>query len=264
MIDKEKIKVIILCGGLGTRLREQTEFIPKPMVQIGNKPILWHIMKIFYHQGFREFILPLGYKGDVIKDYFTRYKLRNSDYTLDMNHEKGIIYHEGDKCENWKIHFVETGLNTNTAGRIYLIKKLIENDNNFIVTYGDGVSDIDLNRLIEFHKSKNVIGTVTGFKPFHRFGIIEEEEGVVKRFREKPQMNDLINCGFMLFDKKALDYFKENDATLEKDVLPRIAKDNQLAVYHHKGCWHYMDTQRDYEILNKIWEENPEWKIWKD
>jgi glucose-1-phosphate cytidylyltransferase len=258
------MKVIILCGGLGTRLREQTEFIPKPMVPIGTRPILWHIMKIYYHQGFNEFILPLGYKGELIKDYFVHYKWKSSDFTLEIEKDNKIEFHDSQGCENWKIHFVDTGLHTSTAKRVYLVKKLIENDPQFMLTYGDGVADINLKELMDFHKSKKAVATITGYRPQQRFGLVEEREGTVMRFKEKPQMSDLVNCGFMIFNREALKYFNDKDVMLETEVLPRIAKDGLLGVYTHQGSWHYMDTQRDYELLNKIWEEGPKWKIWND
>ena len=258
------MKVVILCGGLGTRLREQTEFMPKPMIPVGNRPILWHIMKIFYHQGFNEFVLPLGYKGEVIKDYFVHYKWKSSDFTLEIQKENKMVFHDEQKCENWTIHFVDTGVHTKTARRVHLVRKLLGGDKQFMLTYGDGVADIDLTKLIEFHDSKGLAATMTGFKPRQRFGLVEEKNGVVTRFKEKPRMSDLANCGFMVFDKKALDYFTEKDEMLETDVLPRMAEDRQLSVYVHEGCWYYMDTQRDYEELTKRWEENPAWKTWKD
>jgi len=258
------MKVVILCGGLGTRLREQTTFIPKPMVPIGDKPILWHIMKIFYHQGFNEFVLPLGYKGELIKEFFVHYKSASSDFTLDIDKENNIEFHNNRKCEAWKIHFIETGLLTKTAKRISLLKKVLDDEDGFIVTYGDGVADINLKELIAFHKKKGLLATVTGFKPYHRFGFIDEKNGIVKQFREKPRMQSMVNIGFMIFRKEALDYFTEEDTMLELDVLPRIAKDGKLSVYEHNGSWYYMDTLRDWEELNQIWEQNPVWKIWKD
>jgi len=258
------MKTVILCGGLGTRLREQTEFIPKPMVTVGGKPILWHIMKIYYHQGFNEFVLPLGYKGEMIKEYFMHYKWKSSDFTLEVGKDKGVEFHNNKECENWKIHFVDTGLLTKTAKRVYLIKKFLQDEEYFMLTYGDGVADIDLKKLLEFHKKKGLLATITGFKPQQRFGLVEAKNGKVEKFKEKPQMTDMVNIGFMVFSRKALDYFTENDTMLETDVLPRIAKDGQLAVYEHTGEWNYMDTQRDWEELNKIWEQSPVWKIWKD
>ncbi|MDD5111636.1 MAG: sugar phosphate nucleotidyltransferase [Candidatus Altiarchaeota archaeon] len=258
------MKVVILCGGLGTRLREQTEFIPKPMIPIGNHPILWHVMKIFHHQGFNEFVLPLGYKGEMIKDYFVHYKWKSSDFTLKINKDSEMIFHDDGKCEDWVIHFIDTGLYTNTSRRVHLVKKLLEDDDRFLLTYGDGVGDINLKKLVEFHSSKGLTATITGFKPRQRFGMVEEKDGVVTRFKEKPMMSDWINSGFMVMDRKALDYFDGDNVMLETSVLPAMAKDKQLAVYPHEGCWYYMDTQRDYEELNKIWENKPGWKIWKD
>jgi len=263
-INIEKMKVIILCGGLGMRLREQTEFIPKPMVSIGNRPILWHIMEIYYHYGFDEFILPLGYKGELIKEYFVHYKWKTSDFSLEINKNKEITFHNGKECENWKIHFVDTGIYTKTARRIYLIKKLIENDENFMLTYGDGVADIDLKKLLDFHKEKNLVTTITGIKTQQRFGLIATKNGIVTRFKERPEMFDLVNGGFMVFNREALGYFTGKNVMLETDILPKIAKDEQLAVYNHEGFWYCMDTQRDYEKLNKMWKENPKWKMWKD
>jgi len=258
------MKVVILCGGKGTRLREQTEFIPKPMVPIGHRPILWHIMKIYYHQGFNEFVLPLGYKGDVIKEYFAHYKWKTSNLTMEFGKDDQITFHDSKKCETWKIHFIDTGQESLTAKRISLLKYILKDDESFMLTYGDGVADIDLKKLVEFHKKNKRLVTITGFKPMHRFGIVEQKDGVVIKFKEKPQMNDIVNCGFMIFDKEALNYFTEDNTPLETDVLPRIAKDKQVGVYLHEGSWYYMDTQRDFEELNKIWETNPVWKIWKD
>ncbi|MBU0762756.1 MAG: glucose-1-phosphate cytidylyltransferase [Candidatus Altiarchaeota archaeon] len=258
------MKVVILCGGLGTRLREQTEFIPKPMVPVGNRPILWHIMKIYYHQGFNEFILPLGYKGDVIKDYFVNYKWKSSDFTLEMHKNNRMEFHDEQKCENWTIHFIDTGVHTKTAKRVQMVKKLLTQDKQFMLTYGDGVADIRLDKLLQYHDSKGLAATMSGFRPKGRFGLVEEKDGVVKRFKEKPVMDDWANCGFMVFQKKALEYFTEKDVMLETDVLPKIAKDKQLAVYPHEGSWHYMDTQRDYEELNRLWGKTPTWKTWKD
>jgi len=254
------IKVIILCGGLGTRLREQTEFIPKPMIMIGNRPMLWHIMKIYYHQGFREFILPLGYKGDMIKEYFINYRWKTRDLMID---DEKIIYN-GAPSEKWKIHFVDTGINTLTARRVYLVKHLIKDDEQFMLTYGDGVADIDLNGLLAIHKEKGKLATVSGSRPFHRFGIINEKDNIITHFSEKPQMKDWVNAGFMVFDNKALDYFTESNTMFETDVMPRLARDNQVSVYFHNGSWYFMDTQRDCEIINEEWEKDPVWKVWKD
>jgi glucose-1-phosphate cytidylyltransferase len=257
------MKVVILCGGLGTRLREQTEFIPKPMLPIGGKPILWHIMKIYHHQGFSDFVLPLGYKGDVIKDYFVNYKWKSSDFTLEVQEDNRMVFHDEHKCERWRIHFIDTGSNSSTGLRIHLVRKLLEDDERFMLTYGDGVADIDLNDLLEFHIRKGVLGTLTGHKPTSRFGIIDEEDGIVLGFREKPQSSDYINSGFMVFERGALDYFNGDDVMLETGVLPMMARDRQLAIYNHVGSWYWMDTQRDWERLNSLWETNPSWRMWE-
>ncbi|MBD3387525.1 MAG: glucose-1-phosphate cytidylyltransferase [Candidatus Altiarchaeales archaeon] len=256
------MKVVILCGGFGTRLREQTEFMPKPMVSVGGKPILWHIMKIYYHQGFTEFILPLGYKGEIIKEYFVHYRWMSQDFTLEYTEENRIEFHDERNLENWKIHFVDTGVRTLTGKRVNLIKHLLEEDDCFMLTYGDGVADIDLKELLEYHKKMGCAATITGFRPKQRFGIVGEKGGKVTKFKEKPDMTDWINCGFMVFENRALEYFTDDDVMLEKVTLPDIASDGELAIYTHRGCWHYMDTQRDYERINKIWEEDPQWKIW--
>jgi len=255
-------KVIILCGGRGTRLKEQTDFMPKPMVPIGNRPILWHIMKIYSHFGFNEFVLTLGYKSEMIKDYFVNYRWMNSNITVKINEKNNVEVHKR-ASEDWTIHLMDTGVETGTARRIFLVKDLIKDDGIFMVTYGDGVADIDINKLLDYHKRKGLLVTITGYRPVHRFGILEHKDGVVTKFNEKPQMGDLINCGFMVFSKGALRYFDGKDIMLEQ-LLPTIAKDRQLAVFHHEGDWHSMDTQRDYEELNKLWETNPRWKVWKE
>jgi glucose-1-phosphate cytidylyltransferase len=258
------MKVVILCGGFGTRLKEQTEFIPKPMVAVGGKPLIWHILKIYYEQGFNEFILPLGYKGEIIKDFFVNYKWKSSDFTLEVDQDNKIQFHDEMKCEKWKIHFVDTGVNCLTSRRVFLIKHLIKNDEQFMLTYGDGISDIILKELVKFHSSKNTLGTITGTRPRQKFGLVEQENGIIRKFKEKPEMKDLVNCGFMIFEKEALGYFNGENTMLEYDVLPRMSKDNKLSIYEHKGFWHCIDTQRDYEEANRLWENNPKWKIWKD
>ncbi len=258
------MKVIILCGGLGSRLREQTEFIPKPMLTIGGRPIIWHIMKMYYHHGFREFVLPLGYKGEMIKDYFIHYKWKSSDFTLEVKGDNELTFHDEHKCESWKIHFIDTGINTKTSKRVKLVKRIINNDKRFMLTYGDGVSDVDVKKLLEYHISKGLSATLTGFKPINRFGVIGEKYGVVTNFKEKPKMTGYVNSGYMVFEKKAWKYFTDEDVMLESDVLPNIAKDGELAIYNHTGVWHWMDTQRDWEELNRLWETDPGWKVWKD
>jgi glucose-1-phosphate cytidylyltransferase len=264
-LKEQHCKVVILCGGFGTRLKEQTEFIPKPMVRVGENPIIWHIMKIYDHYGFREFVLPLGYKGDMIKDYFVHYNWQHADFTLEI--KKGVPHvHNHDKCEDWTIHFVDTGIATHTALRVEQVRHLLDKDQRFMLTYGDGVGDIDIARLLAFHKEKveqGAVATITGFTPTHRFGIVDHEDGFVKSFKEKPKMIDRVNCGFMVFEHTAFAYFKGEDIMMEK-LLPQIAADGKLALYEHSGEWYPMDTQREYEELNKLWSEGPPWKVWDE
>lgn len=255
------MKVVILCGGWGTRLKEQTEILPKPLVTIGDRPILWHIMKIYSHYGFNDFILPLGYKGEMIKEYFINYSMKNSDFLLDLK-TQDVRSFSKNHLEPWKIHFVDTGLDSSTGRRIGLIKQYLKDDDLFMVTYGDGVADIDLNKLVEFHKSKKCLATISGYNVLSRFGIVKEKDGIVREFVEKPKTEDLVNMGFMIFEKAALDYFNELSDMIEKDALVQLCKDGQLAIYHHKGFWFAMDTQREYEELNKLWKEDPKWKLW--
>lgn len=233
------MKTVILCGGEGTRLREHTNSIPKPMVMVGDKPILWHIMKIYTHYGFNDFILCLGYKGDVIKDCF-----KND--------------------EDWNITFADTGLKTNTGGRIKRVEKYIEDDT-FFATYGDGLSDIDLNDLLKYHKSKNKIATLTAIKPLSPFGMLEiDSNNLVTDFKEKPILDHWINGGFFVFDNGIFDYISENDV-LEKEVFERLAKDANLCAYKHTGFWKCMDTYKDNLELNKMWEsDQARWAVWND
>lgn len=256
------MKVIILCGGLGTRLKEQTEYIPKPMVMVGDNPILWHIMKLYDHFGFKEFILTLGYKGDAIKRYFFEYNIMRSQNTT-VTLGDGARKHDGPPCpEDWKVHLVDTGVETMTARRIKLVEGAVRDDEMFLVTYGDGVADIDVHAVIEFHKRRGLLATIAGYTPISRWGVIEEESGVVKRFVEKPKTKDLINMGFMVFSKGALAYFADN-TMLERGPLVELARDGQLAIYRHDGFFFAMDTQREYEELNRLWREDPKWKVWK-
>jgi len=233
------MKTVILCGGEGTRLREHTNSIPKPMVMVGDKPILWHIMKIYAHYGFNDFILCLGYKGDVIKDCF-----KND--------------------EGWNITFADTGLKTNTGGRIKRVEKYIEDDR-FFATYGDGLSDIDLNNLLEYHRSKDKVATLTAVKPLSPLGMLEiDSNNMVTDFKEKPILDYWINGGFFVFEAGVFDYIHENDA-LEKEVFERLAKANNLSAYKHTGFWKCMDTYKDNLELNRMWKSNQaRWAVWND
>jgi len=246
------MKVVILAGGLGTRLREETEFKPKPMITVGDRPILWHVMKIYSRFGFREFVLCLGYKGDVIKDYFLGYDLLNSDFTIRLGTKEvirhGVVHDESD----WQVTLAETGLNNMTGGRIKEVEKYITG-NTFLATYGDGLANIDINSLLNFHREQGKIATVTAVRPVARFGELSVDGDLAKSFREKPQIqNGWINGGFFVFEKKFFDYLDDN-CILEKEPLERLAQDKQLAVYKHEGYWKCMDTYRDFEALNQEW-----------
>ncbi|MCK5039966.1 MAG: glucose-1-phosphate cytidylyltransferase [Candidatus Aenigmarchaeota archaeon] len=255
------MKTVIFCGGIGTRLKEETEYKPKPMVLVGNRPIIWHIMKIYDYYGHKEFILPLGYKGDMIKDYFLNYKTR-TDFTLDLKHKK-IEYHEFEKIEDWKISFVDTGIKSLTAKRLKRCEDYLKDEDVFMATYGDGLANININDLLKFHKKMGKMCTITGLNPFSKYGVLDVSEGVVTKFREKPILKDLINGGFMVFNKEIFNFIKKDeDCMLEDTTLPKLAEKGEVALYKHEGFWHCMDTYKHFKQLNKMWAEKPEWKIW--
>jgi len=258
------MKVIILCGGKGTRLREETEVRPKPLIKIGNKPILWHIMKIYAHYGFNDFALCLGYKGEMIKEYFYHYQILNSDFTIELKN-KNIQVHNPSSEDEWKITLVDTGEKSLKGYRIKKIQKYIDSDT-FMLTYGDGVADININSLLEFHNRHNKVGTVTGVRPPSRFGEMLVEKIKVVHFTEKPQVSQgLINGGFFVFKKDFFDFLTEDEnCDFERGALEELAKKGELMVYEHKGYWECMDNIRDMEHLNKLWETNQAfWKIWR-
>ncbi len=258
------MKTIILAGGLGTRLGQQAETIPKPMVLIGGKPILWHIMKIYSHYGFNEFIICLGTKASVIKSYFYEYEIINNDFTIDIS-SREINYHNFHSENNWKITLVDTGQDTLKGGRIKRVAKYLDSDVNML-TYGDGLADINVKKLLEFHKSHNKILTITGVHRHSGFGELVEEGGQVYSFTEKPQLSkDLINGGFMVFNKEMLDYLTEDDnCDFEIGPLESLVKAGQVMTYRHEGNWDCMDHERDVAYLNQLWKENKAfWKVWK-
>jgi glucose-1-phosphate cytidylyltransferase len=257
-------KVVILCGGAGTRLREQTEFIPKPMVQVGGMPILWHIMKIYSHYGFDDFILCLGYKGDAVKDYFLNYKWMANDFTLNLKSRKEHVIHYDHPMEDWNITFADTGLDTNTGSRVKKIEKYLGDCDDFMVTYGDGVGDIDLRKLAVFHKKSGKIATITAVHPTSKYGIVSVENNVVTSYRQKPQLEGLINAGFFVFKQEMLDYLNRKDIPVE-EPFPKLAAKKQLAAFTHEGFWHCMDTYQDYTRLNEIYKSgNVPWKVWRE
>lgn len=257
------MKIVILCGGLGTRLREETEYKPKPMVEIGDRPILWHIMKIYSAYGFNEFVLCLGYKGEMIKDYFYHYKIRNNDFSINLR--SGDIAINDSKEENdWNVVLANTGLYSMTGARIKRVEKYIDGDQ-FMLTYGDGVTDMNISELLEFHKKHGKIGTVTGVYPPSRYGELRIEGDRVVSFDEKPDTGVApISGGYFVFNREFFDYLKSDDScVLEKEPLANLARDGQLKVYNHRGFWQCMDTYRDYMFLNDLWKSNrAHWKVW--
>ncbi|MEK6299788.1 MAG: glucose-1-phosphate cytidylyltransferase [Acidobacteriota bacterium] len=255
------MKVVILAGGLGTRLAEETEVTPKPMVEIGGRPILWHIMKHYAHHGFKEFFIALGYKGEIIKRYFLEYYSLNGNLTIDF--KNGEILTRDKECEDWIVHLVETGLETNTGGRLKRLKDFLS-DGPFMLTYGDGVCDVNLKDLFRFHRSHDRIATVTAVRPPARFGGLVFDGDLVAEFVEKPQIGEgWINGGFFVFEPGIFDYFEGDHSSLEADALERLASIGQLAAYRHDQFWQCMDTLRDKRLLERLWDrgEAP-WKVW--
>jgi glucose-1-phosphate cytidylyltransferase len=246
------MKVVILAGGLGTRLREETEFRPKPMVEIGNRPILWHIMKLYAQCGYTDFVLCLGYKGDMIRDYFLNYRSRNSDMTVTLGSPSLEVHNQHSEL-GWRVTLAETGEKTQTAGRLKRIARYLNGDT-FLATYGDGVADIDLRALLERHASTGKLATVTAVRPSSRFGELSVLDGHVATFQEKPQVsNSWVNGGFFVMQRAVLDMIHDDQSTLESDLLPSLAGTKQLAVYQHTGFWQCMDTAREMDLLNKRW-----------
>jgi len=257
------MKVIILAGGWGSRLGKQTENIPKPMVEIGSKPVLWHIMKTYSYYGFNEFIISCGVKANVIKDYFMNYELYNKDLTIDLDSGK-IEYHQKHQEKEWKITLSDTGLNTLKGARIKKVEKYLDDEVNMI-TYGDGVANINIRELEKFHKSHGKTLTLTGVHPPARFGEIIEKDGLVTSFTEKPQTSvGLINGGYMVFNKNLLESLNSNEnCDFESGPLEELAKKGEVMVYKHDGQWACMDHERDVENLNNLWDSNKAfWKVW--
>lgn len=258
------MKTIILCGGTGTRLKEETEYKPKPMVYVGNQPILWHIMKIYASYGFNEFILALGYKANYIKEFFLNQKAFTNDFTLETRKYREK-YHidRNTNLDNFKITFVDTGEDTLPGERILRCKKYIPaEDKEFMVTYGDGVTDLNIKKLVAFHKKQKTIGTITGVHPKSKYGLVKvNRNNKVEFFQEKPQLTDVINAGFMVFNKKVFKYINERET--EHEALKRLAKERELSLFKHMGFWYAVDTNKELEELNSLWKsDNPPWKVW--
>lgn len=257
------MKVIILAGGYGTRLGNISEIIPKPMVPVGNRPIIWHIMKIYSYYGFNDFIITLGYKGDVIKHFFCNYSTACSDFLVDMSNDNIKILNSHNE-HDWKVALVDTDLNTLKGARIKRVEKYLDSDVN-MVTYGDGVADINIKELLDFHKKHGKTITITGVHPPARFGELIEKNGKLISFKEKPQTSvGLINGGFMVFNKELLDYLSpDENCDLEVGTLEKLSKAGEVMVYKHNGQWECIDHERDLIHLNKLWNENKAfWKIW--
>jgi|TARA_B110000503_G_scaffold35328_1_gene57743 glucose-1-phosphate cytidylyltransferase len=253
------MKIIILAGGLGTRLAEETHLRPKPMVEIGGRPIVWHLMNVYADSGFNEFVLALGYKGEVIKDFFLNYHALNGDVSVDLSNGNAMP-HKSDHPD-WTVHLIDTGLKTMTGGRIKRLKDFVGNET-FMVTYADGLADIDINALLEFHRSHGKLATVTTVPPPSRFGNLEIENNKVISFNEKPEDNEgLINGGYFVFEPAVFDYIEGDETSLEREPLERLAKDEQLMAYEHKGFWQMMDTVLEKQLLEKLLKSgNPPWR----
>ena len=258
------MQVVILCGGKGTRLREETEYRPKPMVPVGDFPILWHIMKTYAHYGHKEFVLCLGYKGHVIKDYFLNYRFLTNDFTLQLGAAQNLAFHGSCRDEDWSITMADTGEDTMTGGRVKRIEKYVQGDT-FMLTYGDGVGNIDINALLEFHRQHGRLATLTGVRPPGRFGELVTHDSQITEFNEKPQTSSgRINGGFFVFSRAAFRYLSADaHSILEQEPLRRMAADRQLMCYPHDGFWQPMDTFREFEMLNQLWSKNQApWKVW--
>jgi glucose-1-phosphate cytidylyltransferase len=256
------MKVIILAGGLGSRLSEETVLRPKPMVEVGGKPILWHIINIYAAHGLSEFVLALGYKAEVIKDYFLNFYALNNDLSVDLRSGKTTIH--GGNQPNWTIHLIDTGLTTQTGGRLKRLQPWLKDDETFLLTYGDGVGDIDVRALVEFHRTHGRLATVTTVRSPSRFGRIAFNEDHVTEFYEKPQTSEgWINGGFFVFDSKIIDYIDGDQTVLEREPIERLARDGQLMGYRHYGFWSCMDTLKEKNYLDEMWASGKApWAVW--
>ena len=247
------MKTVLLCGGLGTRLSEETQVKPKPMVEVGGYPMIWHIMKIYAHYGFNDFTLALGYKGGVIKDYFLNYHSRQSDMTVNL--KNGQIDYSNPSAEDWRVSLIDTGANTMTGGRLLRLKHHLQDGGSFLLTYGDGVADVDISALLNFHRKHGRLATVTAVRPSARFGGMHIGDGQVLDFKEKPQTGEgWINGGFFVFEPAIFDYIADDATMLEQSPIENLVSDRQLMAYEHKGYWQCMDTIRDRDALQTLWD----------
>jgi glucose-1-phosphate cytidylyltransferase len=258
------MKAVILAGGLGTRLREETEFRPKPMVEVGGRPILWHLMKLYAAHGVTDFVIPIGYRGEVIRDYFLNYEARTNDFTIRLGHTHQIEYHNSHLETGWQVTVVDTGAETPTGGRVNRVRRYVDGGR-FLATYGDGLADVNIDKLLAFHESHGRLATMTTVRPPSRFGIVEvDPEGTVQRFREKPTTDDHVNAGFFVFEPGVFAYLDDHTA-LEQEPLENLAADGQLMAFEHDGFFQAMDTYREFQLLNGLWAQGQApWKVWTD
>lgn len=256
------MKAVLLAGGLGTRMREETEFRPKPMVEVGGRPVLWHIMKNLGHYGITDFIVATGYKSEIIKEYFLNYEARNNDFTIDLGNRGSLTFHDAHDEAQWTVTVAYTGEETPTGGRLHKVARYLD-DEQFLVTYGDGLADVNISALREYHNSQGTLATVTTVQPFSRFGVMEMAEGgKVTQFREKPRLEGWINIGFFIMEPGALKYLAP-DSVLEEQPLAELARDAQLSAYRHTGFWQPMDTYRENRMLNDMWADGTApWQVW--
>ncbi|MEE9417371.1 MAG: glucose-1-phosphate cytidylyltransferase [Acidimicrobiales bacterium] len=263
MSSIEETPVVILCGGFGTRIREASESLPKPMIEVGGMPILWHIMKMYNSHGFRRFVLASGYKSTTVKDYFLRYREHLSDFTVDLGSDKPPVFHNAGLDEDWEVTCVDTGLETLTGGRLSQVRRFLDADR-FMLTYGDGVADVDITALLKTHRESGLAGTVTAVHPTSRFGELNTDGAVITGFAEKPELSGgLVNGGFFVFENSFLDYVHDDDGMLEQVALQKLTADGQLGHFVHGGFWRGMDTYREYKELNELWDSNQApWKVW--
>ena len=257
------MKVVILCGGLGTRLREETEYRPKPLVDVGARPILWHIMKTYAHYGFQDFVLCLGYRGQMIKEYFLNYEAMNNDFSISLGAKTQISYHGSHAEQDFRVTLADTGIDTMTGGRLQRVQRYVATDT-FMLTYGDGVADVNVRALLDYHESHGKIATVTAVRPISRFGILQiGSDERVNAFAEKPKSDGWASAGYLVFNRRIFDYLDGDACVLEQEPLERLAGEGELMAYRHEGFFFAMDTYREYLYLNDLWKsgEAP-WKVW--
>jgi glucose-1-phosphate cytidylyltransferase len=256
------MKVVILAGGFGSRLQEETSARPKPMVEIGGRPILWHIMKHYAHHGFKEFIIALGYKGEMVKQYFLDYYTLSSSMTVHLANGRVDVHAPG--AEDWIVHLIDTGLETSTGGRVKRLAPYLTDDA-FLLTYGDGVCDVDVGAIVDFHRNRQALATILAVRPPARFGGLILDGDQVGQFTEKPQIGEgWINGGYMVLARQVLSYIAGDSTSLERDVLERLAEERRLAALRHEGFWQCMDTQRDLRLLDALWQSGqPPWRVWE-